>query len=79
MYSSPKPDLSESAAASSSSSCGIEPHTRSERAPSSRSRWKIPGEPSQPSLSWIAPTPRALASLIPARVASTHSFSLVST
>ena len=45
------------------------------RFPSSRRRWKIPGAPSQPSLSWIAPTPREFASLSPVRVASTHSSS----
>ena len=78
-YSSPKPERSERCAAASSCSCGIEPQTRSERLPSSCRRWKIPGAPSQPSLSWIAPTPREFASLIPARVASTHSSSVVIT
>ena len=39
-------------------------------------RWKIPGAPSQPSLSWIATTPRLARSVAPSRVASTNSSSL---
>ncbi len=42
-------------------------------------RAKIAFAPSQPSLSWIAATPRPFATLIPSRVASTHSSSVTVT
>ena len=51
------------------------PHPQRSARPPRGCRPKIAGAPSQPSLSWIAPTPRAFASLSPSRVAATHSSS----
>ena len=67
----PDPD----AASSPTRSCGNDCQTRSESEPSAPSRWKTSSAPSQPSLSWIAVTPREFAIRIPSREASTISSS----
>ena len=72
---SPIPEWMPSASSSGSRSYGIDCQTRSVSPSRSATRWKIPGAPSQPSLSWIATTPRLAAMRRPSRVASTNSSS----
>ena len=74
--SSPIPEWTPSASSSGSRSYGSDCHTRSVSPSRSAIRWKMPGAPSQPSLSWIATTPAARRDRRPSRVASTNSSSL---
>ena len=72
-------ERSGSAAISGSRSAGSDCQTRSDSPSCSWIRPKIEAAPSQPSLSWIAATPRAFATRMPSRVASTHSSSVTVT
>ena len=72
-------DRSGSAATSGSRSAGSDCQTRSDSPSRSWIRPKMEAAPSQPSLSWIAATPRAFATRMPSRVASTHSSSVTVT
>jgi hypothetical protein len=69
----PKPERRPRARSSSSRSQGKDCHTRTPSSPARWSRSNTSNAPSQPSLSWIATTPREAATRIPSREASTIS------